>query len=190
MRHVDMKFTISKQVQEFIRESFQGNPDYSFGDWTIMYKHSLKVKETALQIAKSVECDKELLAIEALLHDIGKVYRANSKMLRKHHAKLGYKVAGKFVEQLDLSRQMKKELMTFLKGRKGSIEGQIVKDADVVSFFSDVKLQKAFKNWAEKEGLRAELQRKANKINELEFDVSKKIAWPFYEKMKRRWCLK
>lgn len=178
------------QTKNFVKHSFQENPAYSFNNWMIMYEHSVMVKDIALQIAESVPCNKDLLAIEALLHDIGKVYKADSKFLHKHHAELGYKVAKEFVRQLVLSDSDQKELEAFLKGKTNSTEGKIVKDADIIAFFCDYKLQEAFKIWADVEELSDELQRKADKIDKLEYTSSKEIAERFYVEMKKRWGLK
>jgi putative nucleotidyltransferase with HDIG domain len=180
----------NNQVQEFVKKSFQENQDYSFGDWAIMYEHSLKVKEIALQIAKSVNCDKELLGIEALLHDIGKTYKTDTEVLREHHAELGYEVAKNFLPKLNLSREQNKKIARFLSGNMDSIEARMIKDADIIAFFFDERLQEAFKIWADEQGFSKELQKKADKINKLEFEVSKIIAKPLYEEMKERWHLK
>lgn len=184
-----MESTI-EQTENFLKISFQENPSYSFNDWIIMYEHSLKVRDFALKIAESVECNKELLTIEALLHDIGKCCKASSKTLREHHAELGYDVAKEFVSQLNLPEEVKNNLVMFLKGQLDSVEGQVVKDADIIAFLSDEKLQNALKIWADKENLPGELQKKLNKINNLKFDVSKEIALPFFESMRERWNLK
>lgn len=177
-------------VQNFVKKAFQENPHYSFGDWSIMYEHSVMVKDISLQIAESVDCDKILLSIEALLHDIGKTYKASGKVLHQQHAELGYEVTKDFLPSLDLTKEQKKKLIQFLQGDVSSIEGQIIKDADCIAFFSDIVLQKAFKNWAEKEGLLNELQRKADKINTLHFEVSRKLATPYHSVLKEKWELK
>mgnify|MGYP001602545979 FL=1 len=182
--------TTTNKAREFLKKSFQNNSSYSFGDWTIMYNHSLRVKEYALQIAESIECDKELLYIEALFHDIGKAYKTNLKILKEQHARLGFAVAGSIMLELNISATQRKKLESFLCGDINSVEGRIIKDADILAFFSDIKLQSAFKNWAEKEMLFGELQRKADKINKLQFNISKKIAEPLYQSMKRQWHLK
>lgn len=185
-----MKQTTVNRVEKFVKDSFIGNPGYSFGDWRIMYEHSLKVKDMALQIAERVECDKEVLAIEAWLHDIGKVYKADQKILREHHTELGYDVAKDFLSELNLSEQQTRKLEAFLRGKTESLEGRIIKDADIIAFFLDEKLQKAFKSWADKQALLNEMQRKADKFNRLEFGISKEIARPLYEEVKKRWHLK
>lgn len=178
------------QIEKFVKDSFVENPSYSFNDWTIMYEHSLKVKDIALQIAESIDCNKELLTIMALLHDIGKAYKTDEQILQEHHDELGYEVAKDFLPLLNLSEKYVGILKGFLSGNLKSIEVQIVKEADIIAFFSDKNLQQALKNWADKQDLLDELQRKADKFKQLEFSVSKEIARPLYEEMKKQWHLK
>ena len=61
-----------QKAERFLREAFVKNPGYSFGDPEIMIGHSRTVRDVSLQIAERMECDKELLEIMALWHDIGK----------------------------------------------------------------------------------------------------------------------
>ena len=163
-------------AEEYLKQSFIENPSYSFGDWTIMYEHSVKVKDLALRIAQEIECDEELLIIESLWHDIGKVYKADEKILRERHAELGYQVTKNFLPQLSLPFEKEARLISFLKGDLSSIEAQVVKDADIIAFYMDEKLQLAFKTWAEKNNLLNEIERKINKLNHLRFNISKQIA--------------
>jgi putative nucleotidyltransferase with HDIG domain len=177
-------------VKEFVKSSFRNNSAYSFGDWRIMVEHSMKVGDFAVQIAREISCDVELLTIEALLHDIGKTYPANPKILRQQHSGLGYKVAGNFLSRLRLSQERTDKLEEFLLGNLDTIEGRIIKDADIIAFYSDEKLQRALKVWGDHEGLSDELQRKADKMEKLQFDVSRQIAKPLYEKMRTQWQLR
>ena len=154
-----------------------------------MYQHSLNVKNISLRIAESVECDETLLAIEALFHDIGKAYKADPKILRERHAELGYDVTKAYLPVLDLRSKQLKELTDFLQGHLHSTEAQIVKDADIIAFFLDEDLQNKFKDWADKQELPDELQRKADKLGKLRFDISKQITLPLHKKMRKKWQL-
>lgn len=76
-----MKEEIVKRAKYFLKESFVKHPHFSFGDWRIMYNHSIVVMEFALKIAKEIPCDTLTLSVGALLHDMGKTYEAET---RKH----------------------------------------------------------------------------------------------------------
>jgi len=177
------------KAERFLKDIFIENPVYSFGDWTIMYNHSRNVRDFALKIAEFIECDKRLLEIESILHDIGKAYKTDVKTLRERHSELGYEVAKNLLTQLESSQEQQEKLTAFLAGDTDSIEGRIIKDADTVAFFADKKLQAALKNWADEQGLSDELQRKVDKFKSLIFESSRAIAGPLYEQMKKRWNL-
>ncbi len=180
---------ITNQVEKFVKDSFEKNPSYSFNDWTIMYNHSLMVRDVSFKIAKDINCDKKLLEIEALLHDIGKTYKTDLKTLREHHNELGYEVVKQFLPELNLSQEQSFKLEDFLRGQVKSVESMIIKDADIIAFFADKRLQEAFSGWADKEGLKDELQRKADKINKINFESSKELAMEPYQEMKNIWHL-
>lgn len=186
---VDVMMSLISRAEEFVKKSYQENPAYSFGDWRIMYDHSVMVKDFALLIAESVECDKDLLGVEAVLHDIGKTYKADPETLRVRHAELGFEVSKDFIADLQLSQLQIDALARFLKGELESIEARIVKDADIIAFFADEHLQNAFKSWADSQKLSDELQRKADKVNKLVFPTSKITAEPLYTAMIERWHL-
>ncbi len=179
-----------KRVDAFLKSVLEANPSYSFGDPTIMYNHSRTVRDFALQIAKSVECDQDLLEPMALFHDIGKAFVADEQTLREKHAELGYEVTKEFLPQLELSREQRDKLVAFLKGNFDFIEAEIVKDADIIAFYVDSILQKALKDWGDKNDLPNELQRKADKIRKLSLPASTNIAQPLYEKYIQDWNLK
>ncbi len=162
---------------------------YSFGDPAIMINHAIMVRDLALQIEENVHCDQNLLSIMALFHDIGKAYETDQQTLREKHAELGYEVTKDFIPTLKLGDNDRTLLVSFLKGDMSSLQAQIIKDADIIAFFADERLQKALKEWGDKNALPNELQRKANKIADLKFEVSVKIARPFYEQLVARWDL-
>lgn len=186
---VVMSNDILEQTREFLENAFIENPHFSFGNWRIMYNHSLLVLKFALGIAEEIDCDKLVLSVGSLLHDIGKAYKADEQLLREKHEELGYEISQKFLEKFNFSDEQRLKLKDIFLGDGKSVERQIIKDADIVAFFADERLQKALKSWADKRGLTNELQRKLDKVRLLHFGVSKKIAEPFYKEMKKRWDL-
>ena len=182
-------FVIIESVEQFLKQAFEANPSYSFDDPDIMIRHAMMVRDIALKIENEVHCDRSLLEVMALFHDIGKAYAADQETLRKKHAELGYEVTKDFLPTLKLSEEDLECLENFLKGDMTSLHAQIVKDADVIAFFADPILQVALKNWGEKNDLPHELQRKADRIETLTFETSKQIARPLYDQMVAKWRL-
>jgi len=176
------KHQIIEDTKKFLEKSFKENPHYSFNNWKIMYEHSLFVLKFSLKIAETIECDKLVLSVGALLHDIGKTYKADKEFLRRGHKKIGYLVSKRFLESLELTNEQQTKLKEILSDSRDNIEKQIIEDADSIAFFADKRLQTVFKKWVDKEGLDLELKRKLDKINKLRFDVSKKIVKPFLPK--------
>ncbi|MHB8831427.1 MAG: HDIG domain-containing metalloprotein [Patescibacteria group bacterium] len=181
--------TNAEIAEEYLKKVFVDNPDYSFGDWSVIYQHSLNVRDLALKIAEQVECDKELLELFALFHDIGKAYKADYLYLHEHHEELGFNVAEPILSKLSLSTGQSVKLTEFLKGDLSSVEANIMKDADTLAFFMDERLQDLFKKWADEKGLVGELQRKADKYQKLKFEISKAMGKAAHDKMCQKFQL-
>ena len=90
------------KTEEFLAQEFQKHPHYSFNDWTVMYDHSLKVRDIALRIAEDVVCDKTVVAVGGLLHDIGKTHKADPETLHKRHEEFNLSVSEAFLDSLGL----------------------------------------------------------------------------------------
>ncbi len=177
------------RAKKYLRRAFIANPSYSFNNWRIMYHHSLLVMKLAKKIGREINCDMTVITIGALLHDIGKTFRADEQTLHADHDKLGYEVSKNFLATIYLTEQQHNILKKILSGPDDSIEKKIIEDADVIAFFADLKLQTAFKAWIDKNQMAGEMERKLNKFNSLHFEVSKKLAQTYYQKMKNRWGL-
>lgn len=150
-----------------------------------MYNHSVKVQELALEIASEVPCNKTIVAICALLHDIGKTYKANPEILHKDHQKFNLTVSKSFLGTLELDTDSLKKIYDIIRYESKSTEMKIVKDADALALYADKKLYtswiaRAYKVWVE-----YEIARKLGKYDHLFFDISKRIGKPRLEKMKK-----
>lgn len=178
---------ITEETKLFVFEEFEANPHYSFGDGSIMYQHSLHVLDYALELTSELPCDKLIVTLEALLHDIGKTYKADEAVLQERHHELGWKVCEKYLKSLKLTDTQLGELKLFFEKKTDSIESRIVKDADVIAFYSDARLHNQFRRWAEEKNKEGELERKLNKFDSLNFSISKQIAEPLHEKLKQKW---
>ncbi len=176
-------------TKRYLRQAFISNPSYSFNDWRIMYRHGVMVMKLARKITSDIDCDMTVVMIGALLHDIGKTFRADEQTLHAKHDTLGYEMSKDFLATLHLTTQQHERLKNILSGPDDSVEKKIIEDADAIAFFVDKKLQTVFKNWADKNQMVNEMQRKLNKFTALHFDVSKQIAQPYYQTTKERWNL-
>lgn len=179
-----------KKTKQFLKQAFQDNPSYSFNNWEIMYNHGLTVQKFAMQIAESVSCDNEIVSIGALLHDIGKTYKADNEILREKHGQLAYEVSKDLLKTLNLSDKQLGHLRGILSEADSSIEADIIHDADIIAFFADKQLQQALSKWADEKGLPNELQRKLDKQEQLKLSISKETAKPLAQQMKDKWKLK
>ena len=176
-----------ERVKEFVKKQFIKNPDFSFNDWRIMYNHSLKVEEIAMKIAESVECDRLLLSISALLHDIGKAYKADVQTLHYKHEEFNLKVAEGFIDSLGLSSERLEKLKQIMSSKGDSTELKIIKDADALALFADKTLYMLYIKWAHEKGLDSSIKRKLDKFSKSNFEVSKEIGKKWFEQMKKDW---
>jgi len=175
------------QAEEFVKNAFIENPHYSFGHWSVMYNHSVLVKDIALRIAEHVECDKVLAAIGGLLHDIGKTHKADEETLRFDHEKFNLSVAEKFIDGLPLPEDQKNKLKTIVSFADDSVEVKIVKDSDALALFADKKLYMLFIEWAVKNKLRDAIVRKYRKFDKLRLPISVEVGKESFENMKQDW---
>ena len=181
------KTYLIRETNKFVKKSFQKNPHHSFNNWQIMYNHSLLVKKLSLKLAKHINCNQTALSIGALLHDIGKTYKADQMTLHEKHEELNSVVAEKFLKNLNLTPKNHKLIIEIISRKGSSNEMKIVKDADTISGWKDKKLYMLVIKWLLKNNLQGSLDRKLAKFENLNFEISKKIGKPWYEKMKKDW---
>lgn len=133
---------INKAENLLINAELDGNHDL---------EHILRVVHNAKLISKTVECDKEIVVLSALLHDIGR----SKKMIEKyninkdHHANTGAKIAYNFLK--DLGYEKAREVSyavsvhNFSKGViPETIEAKILQDADRLDAIGYVGIMRVF----------------------------------------------
>jgi len=175
---------IINKTKEFVKNAFQENPHYSFNHWSVMYDHSIKVQEIAMKIAEDMDCNKNILAISALLHDIGKTFKADSKTLHKNHESFNFIVSEKFLKSLNLKENEINTIRDIISYKSDLTEMKIIKDADTLAFYFDKRLYMLFIKWAFENGFESETSRKLGKYDFLNFDISKKLGKNKREEMK------
>ncbi len=182
-----MNEELVNKTQEFVKESFLKRPHYSFNDWSIMYNHSVLVKDIALKISKGISCDKLIVSVGALLHDIGKTHKADPETLHKEHESFNLKISEKFLESLALDKEQFKKLKEVVSCNSDSIESKIIKHADALAFYADKTLHTAYIKWAKENNLNNAIQRKLEKFSKLNFEQSKIIVEKWFEETKKDW---
>lgn len=175
------------ETDKFVKQSFIENPHYSFNDWSVMYNHSVLAKGIALRIAKTVKCDKLLVSLGALLHDIGKAYKAEPEVLHTHHEAFNLTVCKTFLENLDLPGDKQRELESIVSYQSDSAELKVIEDADALALYADKRLYMLFIEWAVRNHLGSAIQRKLDKFSKLNFDISKELGKAWFEQMKLDW---
>ncbi|MBI4175674.1 MAG: HD domain-containing protein [Candidatus Aenigmarchaeota archaeon] len=176
-----------ERTKAFVRDSFVARPHYSFDHWSVMYNHSVLVQEIALKIAKGMECDRLVLSLAALLHDIGKTYEASPAVLHKGHKKFNAIVSADFLEGLRLERGQLRKVKGIISYKSRSAEMKIVKDADALALYADKRLYTLYIRWAMDNGLADDIKRKLGKFSRLHFEESKRLGRKWFERMKRDW---
>lgn len=176
-----------KQTEEFVKKSFINKPHFSFNDWTVMYNHSLLVRDLALEIANELDCNREVLSISALLHDIGKTQDADEETLHTNHAYFNLQISQDFIDSLNLSKKNMEKVKSIISYTSNSIEMDIIKDADAIALYKDKRLYMLFVQWANEKKLDWAIKRKLAKFNNLNFDISRIIAKPLFDQMKKEW---
>ena len=156
--------------------------------------HVESVRMNALKLASKMKADKTIVEVAALLHDIGKI-----KGVENHHiesAKTARKLLGKYgcdnkfieaVEHCIIAHRSSKSI------KIGSIEAQIIKDADGIAFLdvyagtwlSSFYFMWNIKKFSFEEGVKqtkAKIQRMYDKI---ETNYGKKLAKSNYDELMR-----
>ncbi|HYD35784.1 MAG TPA: HD domain-containing protein [Vitreimonas sp.] len=175
------------QTQRFVDEAFKQHPDFSFNDWRVMAEHSGTVKDLALEIAETLECNKKVLAISALLHDIGKTYPADHDTLHTEHESFNWQVSEEFLKNLDLSPEELDQIKSLILFESEAVEMKIIKDADALAFFKDKRLYMLFINWAKDNNLDWAIQRKIDKYHKLNFEISRQLGEAWWQQMQDDW---
>ena len=178
---------IINETREFVKDKFRSNPHYSFDDWHVMYNHSVMVEKIAMKISKNIKCDKTVVSIGSLLHDIGKTYKADKETLHKSHEDFNLIVSNEFLDNLIIDRKCLQKLKKIISYKSNSTEMKIIKDADALAFYCDEKLNTLFLNWAKSNNLEESIERKVKKFEKLRFESSRKIGIKWYTKMKKNW---
>jgi len=186
---MELNKKIVEKTKAFVKAAFQANPHYSFNHWSVMYNHSVNVQKIAIKISEKIECNKTLVSLGALLHDIGKTYKADPKILHRDHEKFNLIVSETFLKSLNLSKKDYSKVCNLILHKSRSVEMKIIRDADALAMYFDKKLYMPWIEWAIKNQswCKSEIERKLNKYNHLNFTISRQLGKAPREKMKKDW---
>ena len=182
---MDQEIIIRTEV--FLAQEFKAHPHYSFNDWAVMYNHSLKVRDIALKLAEDMPCDKIVVTIGALLHDIGKTYDTDAETLHKRHEEFNLPVSQGFLDSLGFPVEQLQKIKEVVAHDSDSTEMKVIEDADTLALYADKKLYTLYIQWARENNLSDAVQRKLDKFLRLNFEKSKAMGKEWYEQMKKDW---
>lgn len=156
------------ECDKFMRQNIPKSRITRNGSDEVYLTHVLGVKKYGLILAKYYEADQVVIEIAALLHDIS----ADS---RETHAIEGARVSEKFLSSLNVSAEIKGKIIRCIEHHSigssvGSIEEQIIQDADGISFIEDT-----FKFFFEKQKQKYSLEEARTKSMRKTEEMMKKI---------------
>jgi len=122
--HYSGKMKIFK-VKKFVKSKM----DKSAHD----FDHVMRVYRFALRIAKNEKCDKEVVKLAALLHDVGQT----SCKKGQHHAEVSASIANRYLKSIKYPKTKREKIVNAIKNHRfstrnkiRSIEEKIIFDAD------------------------------------------------------------
>ncbi len=133
-----MNENLINEAISYIENLFKNNADGHDGD------HTLRVYHNALKIAEKENCDLEILALTALLHDVDdhKLFNTTDNENARHFLK-DHNVADEVIETICNNINS----ISFSKNRgkrPETIEGQIVQDADRLDALGAIGIARTF----------------------------------------------
>lgn len=129
----DMNKSLISQVDEFVVE-FLNRTDVYNKLHTRIYQHTLRCMNIAESLIKKEKCDREIIMISLLLHDIGKT------MTTHKHDIVSYNIARKVLPKLNIPEKRIEKILdcVLMHSSKDictldlTIEQKVVMDADIL----------------------------------------------------------
>lgn len=179
---------IIEKVRQFVEDECR-KPTSKYGYESYVF-HFTQVVQYSKQLAKEFEADEEIVEISAWLHDIGSIMIG-----RKDHHLTGAKIAeeklkefGYPTERIALVKNCILHHRGSIKSEMGSLEEQIVAEADSMSAFDNIvgvfKAALVYENLTQDEALKSVSKKLESKWSQLKFERSKEIVRPKYDAFK------
>lgn len=139
-----------------------------------LLRHVELVREYSLKLAEIENCDKKVVEIAAILHDIGK------SECREGHSHRSYEMSREFVESMDLSDEQKRLVLKCIlkhssrfSDEENEIEVKVIQSADALAVLFDDEWQEYSRKSMEKDILKGLYDKTYSKIN---IDSARNIA--------------
>ncbi|MHB8904101.1 MAG: HD domain-containing protein [Patescibacteria group bacterium] len=176
---------IVQEIKNFVEAECR-KPSSKYGYEPFIF-HFIPVVQYVERLADELGADKEVLLLAAWLHDIGSIIYG-----REDHHITGAKIAENKLKELNYpSEKIELVKLCILNHRgsknniRGSLEEQILAEADVLSNFDNIagifKAAFIYENKSQGEAKDSVRQKLTNKYNQLQFENSKKLIKPKYE---------
>ena len=160
-----------EEVRKFVEEESK-KPTAKYGYEPYEF-HLIPVRNYAVELAKKLNADVEIVEIAAWLHDIGSIING-----RNNHHLTGAEIAENKLKELDYPLEKIERVKSCILNHRGSVnshrttlEEQIISDADTISNFDNIsglfKAAFVYENLNQREGgisVREKLQRKWNQL--------------------------
>ena len=176
---------IVREIKNFVEEESK-KPTSKYGHEPFNF-HFAQVVKYAEELASELGGDKEIISISAWLHDIGSIIEG-----RENHHIIGAKIAEAKLRELNYPKEkieLVKKCIQNHRGsqenNRGSIEEQIIAEADTMSNFDNLagifKAAFVYEGLEQGEAQKSVREKLKRKWNKLHFEKSKEIIKPKYE---------
>ena len=176
---------IVDKIKGFVEEECR-KPTSKYGFEPFEY-HFVPVVKYALNLAKELGGDREIIALAGWLHDIGSIIDGRGE----HHIS-GARIADKKLSELDYPQKkidlVKKCILNHrgsVDNKRLSLEEQIIAEADAMSAFDNLagifKAAYVYESQTQGEAKISTRKKMKNKFKQLHFEKSKEIIRPKYE---------
>jgi len=179
---------IIEEIREFVEEESK-KPTAHYG-YEPYLNHLVPMRDYAVQLAKKLGADAEIVELATWLHDIGSIMNG-----RKDHHIIGAKIAEKKLKELgypqDRIEKVKHCILTHRASQKikpETLESQIISDADAISSFDNIPgiFMAAFvyENQGQQEAKASVRQKLERKWERLVLKESRDLIKPRYDAIK------
>ncbi len=180
-----MEENIVEEIRKFVEEESK-KPGAKYG-YELYEFHLIPVRNYAVELAKKLGADVEVVEIAAWLHDIGSIISR-----RENHHITGAEIAENKLKELGYPLEKIERVKSCILNHRGSVnnlrvslEEQIISDADAISNFDSISglfsaalVYEGLNQEEAKISVREKLKRKWNK---LQFEESKELIKEKYE---------
>ena len=176
---------IVDQVRQFVEDECK-KPTSCYGYEPFPY-HFVPMIKYAQELADEFGADKEIVTIATWLHDIGSIM-----IERKDHHITGAEIARKKLEEFGYPKEKIDRVVACILNHRGSvpkkrgtIEEQILAEADTISAFDDLTnlfdCALVWEHLSRPEARKSVRTKLENKWKQLQFEKSKEMIRPKYE---------